>query len=104
MLFELGLVGAVLFLLLAGVSVRAALAVGRRWPRGDPDEPAAYLPAAWLAALAGGLAGAALFGGIPLAAIFWLTLGLAALAPSLVPPPLVAPAAREPRRVPAPVS
>jgi hypothetical protein len=85
-LYELGIVGAVLFLLLAVVTVRTAAQVARRWPRGDPDEAAAYLPATWTAALAGGLSGAALFGGIPLAAIFWITIGVTALAPSLVPP------------------
>ena len=53
------------------------------WPRDDPDDLAAYLPAAWVGALAGGLAGAALFGGVPLAAIFWLTIGIAAVAPAL---------------------
>jgi hypothetical protein len=68
------------------VTVRAAARVARSWPRDDPDEPAAYLPAAWVGALAGGLAGAALFGGIPLAAIFWITIGVTALAPSLAPP------------------
>ena len=45
----------------------------------------AYVPAAWLAGLAGALAGAALFGGAPLTAMFWLTLGVAAAAPALVP-------------------
>ena len=63
---------------------RASCASGRATIR---DELAAYLPAAWVGALAGGLAGAALFGGIPLAAIFWLTIGVAALAPSLAPSP-----------------
>ena len=72
--------------LLAAVTVRTAVRVARTWPRDDPDEPAAYLPAAWIAALAGGLTGAALFGGIPLAAIFWITIGVTALAPSLIPP------------------
>lgn len=85
-LYELGLVGALLFLGLAFVTVRTAVRAARAWPRGDPDEPAAYLPAAWVAALAGGLSGAALFGGIPFAAIFWLTIGLTAVAPSLAPP------------------
>jgi O-antigen ligase len=85
-LYELGIVGAILFLVLAFVTVRTAVHVARRWPRGDPDETAAYLPAAWLAALAGGLSGAALFGGIPLAAIFWITIGVTAVAPSLAPP------------------
>jgi O-antigen ligase len=86
-LYQLGIVGALLFLGLAGVAVRTALRVERSWPRGDPDEAAAYLPAAWLAALSGALVGAALFGGTPIAAMFWLTLGVTALAPSLVPPP-----------------
>ena len=85
-LYELGIVGALLFLVLGFVTVRAAARVARTWPRDDPDEPAAYLPAAWVGALVGGLAGAALFGGIPLAAIFWITIGLTALAPSLAPP------------------
>jgi hypothetical protein len=84
-LYELGIVGALLFLALAFCTVRTALEVGRRWPRGDPDETAGYLPLAWCGALAGGLAGAALFGGIPFAAIFWITIGVVALAPSLVP-------------------
>jgi hypothetical protein len=87
-LYELGIVGALLFLVLAVVVVRAAVRVARTWPRNDPDEPAAYLPAAWVAALAGGLTGAALFGGIPLAAIFWITIGVTALASSLAPPVL----------------
>jgi hypothetical protein len=65
--------------------------VARRWPPGDEDEAAAYLPAAWVAVLAGSLLGAALFGGSPLAAVFWLVLAVAALAPSLVPPPVASP-------------
>ena len=85
-LYELGIVGALLFVVLGFATVRAVARVAHTWPRDDPDEPAAYLPAAWVAALAGGLAGAALFGGVPLAAIFWLTIGVAALAPSLAPP------------------
>jgi hypothetical protein len=73
-LFELGLVGAGLFALLAAVAVaRSALAARRRpGARG-------YVPAAWLGALAGALAGAALFGGSPLTAMLWLTLGLVAV-------------------------
>ena len=82
-LYELGIVGALLFLALAFFVVRAAVRVVRTWPRDDPDDLAAYLPAAWVGALAGGLAGAALFGGVPLAAIFWLTIGIAAVAPVL---------------------
>jgi hypothetical protein len=84
-LFELGIVGAALFVWLAVVVVRAAASVGRRWPRDDPDELIAYVPAAWTASIAGALAGAALFGGIPLVGFFWLVLGAVALAPSLVP-------------------
>ena len=43
-LYELGIVGAALFLALAAVTVRTAIRVGRGWPRGDPDEALAYLP------------------------------------------------------------
>jgi O-antigen ligase len=72
-LFELGIVGAVLFVVLGGIAVwRAAVAARRR--AGEH----AYLSAAWLAALAGALAGAALFGGSPLTAMLWLTLGVVA--------------------------
>ena len=85
-LYELGIVGALLFLVLAFVTVRSAMRTARAWPRGDPDEAAAYLPSAWVAALAGGLSGAALFGGISLAAIFWITIGVTAVAPSLASP------------------
>ena len=85
-LYELGLVGAVLFLLLGAVTLRAAVQVARAWPRGEPDEPAAYLPVAWAASLTCALLGAALFGGSALTAVFWLVIGLAAAAPSLVPP------------------
>jgi O-antigen ligase len=75
-LFELGLVGAALFALLGVVAVRRAAAAVRR-----RDTDAAYLPPAWLASLAGVLAGAALFGGSPLTAVFWLTLGVVAAEP-----------------------
>jgi O-antigen ligase len=75
-LFELGLVGAALFALLGVVAVRRAAAAARR-----RDTDAAYLPPAWLASLAGVLAGAALFGGSPLTAVFWLTLGVVAAEP-----------------------
>ena len=50
-LYELGLVGALLFLLLGALTLRATVQVVRAWPRGDPDEPAAYVPVAWAAAL-----------------------------------------------------
>lgn len=72
-LFELGLVGAAVFLVLGGIAVwRAAVAARRR------EGESAYLSPAWLASLAGALAGAALFGGAPLSAMLWLTLGVIA--------------------------
>lgn len=75
-LFELGLVGAAVFAsLLALAAWRAAIVTRGR------DANAAYLPAAWLAAAAAALAGEAMFGGAPVTAIFWLTLGLAAADP-----------------------
>lgn len=75
-LYQLGLLGATSFLALAGLAVRDARRPVRRWPSDDGDELAAYLPAVWSAALAGALAGSALFGGTPIASIFWITLGL----------------------------
>ena len=66
-LYQLGLVGAAVF---AAVAVLALLAA-----RG-------YIPWAWLASLGGVLAGAALFGGGPLTAVFWLTLGVVAARPA----------------------
>lgn len=75
-LFELGLVGAAFFLALAAIAAwRAAVTTRRR------ASDLAYVPATWLASIAGALAGAALFGGSPLTAIFWLTLGVVAAAP-----------------------
>jgi hypothetical protein len=89
-LYELGLVGVALLLVLAIVVVRTAWRTSRAWPRG-PDEAAAYLPAAWTASLLGVLAGAALFGGTPIAAMFWLTIGMVAAAAALARSPAVAP-------------
>jgi hypothetical protein len=86
-LYELGLVGAALFLALAAATIRGVIRFARTWPPGRTDAGLAYLPLAWVASLAGALAGAALFGGIPITAIFWFTLGVAALSPSLMPPP-----------------
>jgi hypothetical protein len=82
-LYQLGLVGAALFLALAALAARAAAIAGRRPRPGEPWAEQAFIPLAWLAALAGAIAGAALFGGSPLAAIFWLTLGVVAAAPAL---------------------
>ena len=86
MLYELGILGAALFVALGVLTVRTAWRVGRLWPAGGIDEIVAPLPLAWTGSLIGAIAGAALFGGIPITAIFWLTIGLVALAPSLVPP------------------
>ena len=58
-LYELGIVGALLFLALGVITLRSTIQVARAWPRGDPDEPAAYLPVAWTAAVACALVGAA---------------------------------------------
>lgn len=75
-LFELGLVGAAVFLVLALVAGwRAAMTTRRRSVDG------AYVPASWLASIAGALAGAALLGGSPLTALFWLALGVVAAEP-----------------------
>jgi O-Antigen ligase len=84
-LYELGVVGALLFVALGVITLRSTMRVARAWPRGDPDEPAAFLPVAWAATLTCALLGAALFGGSALTAVFWITIGLAAAAPSLVP-------------------
>lgn len=76
--YELGIVGVALLLALVAIAARDALRTARRWPRGEPDELAAYLAAPWLASLLGAIAGSALFGGTPMAALFWLTFGLVA--------------------------
>jgi hypothetical protein len=81
--YELGLVGAASLLALGIAAVRDASRTARRWRQADADELAAYLPAGWLASLVGALAGAALFGGTPMAALFWLTLGLVTAVASL---------------------
>jgi hypothetical protein len=82
-LFELGVVGAAFFLVLASVAIARALAAARRPRPGQPWSEQAYVPLAWLASLVGALAGAALFGGSPLAALFWLALGVTAAASAL---------------------
>jgi O-antigen ligase len=81
-LFELGLVGAVLFLVLAGLAVRRAAVAGRRPRPGERWAEQAYIPVGWIGVIGGAIAGAALFGGSPLAALFWLTLGVVAATPS----------------------
>jgi hypothetical protein len=75
-LYELGLVGAAVFLVLAAVAAwRAAVTTRRR------SVDSAYVPAGWLASIGGALAGAALLGGSPLTALFWLALGVVAAEP-----------------------
>jgi hypothetical protein len=76
--YELGIAGIALFLALLAAAGRAALRSARGWRPGDTDELAAYLGAPWLASLVGAIAGSALFGGTPMAALFWLTFGLIA--------------------------
>ena len=70
-LYELGLVGGVILaavlLSLVAASVRAA---------GSATDRTNYLPAVWTAAALGAIAGEGLFGGTPLGAVFWLTVGL----------------------------
>ena len=76
--YELGVVGIALFLTLLVAAGRDAVRSARGWRPGDTDELAAYLGAPWLASLIGAIAGSALFGGTPMAALFWLTFGLIA--------------------------
>jgi hypothetical protein len=87
MLSQLGLIGGAVFLVVAFLGVRYALRAGLSWPPRSDAEFAA-VPLAWLAGLAGALAGAALFGGAPLTATFWLILGVAAAAPALASNPV----------------
>jgi hypothetical protein len=72
-LYELGVVGGVLFL---GVLVGAGAAALRAGRRGA-DTVVQYVPAAWFAGSLGALAGEGFFGGTPLAASFWLVVGVA---------------------------
>lgn len=77
-LYELGLVGAGLLLVLGVVSCWAALRTARRRRAGAGHAYVGYIPATWLLTIVGALAGTALFGGTPLAALFWLVLGVVA--------------------------
>jgi O-antigen ligase len=85
-LFQLGIVGAALFLAVLVLAGWHAVRAGLDWPAGAAFSEHAYVPLAWFASIAGALAGAALFGGSPLTAIFWLTLGVVAAAPALLLP------------------
>jgi hypothetical protein len=78
-LYELGLVGAAAFaafLVALGARCVAAARHVRGW--------LAYLPAVWLAATVGAIAGEGFFGGTPLAAVFWLSAGVVAAIPLVV--------------------
>jgi O-antigen ligase/polysaccharide polymerase Wzy-like membrane protein len=70
-LYELGIVGALTMLALLTSLSRAAVRAAR-----TASGVAASIPAAWLAASIGALAGEGLFGGTPLAATFWLVAGV----------------------------
>jgi hypothetical protein len=90
-LFELGLVGAALLLLLGAASAWAALRTARRWRDGAGHADVGYVPATWLLTVVGALAGTALFGGTPLAALFWLVLGVVAAGQRLREPDVATP-------------
>jgi hypothetical protein len=79
-LFELGLVGAVVLAVVLALAAWRAAVVSRR-----RNADTAYIPALWLASVVGALAGAALFGGSPLTAMFWLSLGVVAAEPEALP-------------------
>jgi hypothetical protein len=81
LLYELGAVGGVLFLALL-VSLGRAAVRAARLARGAGRA----IPAGWLAASLGALAGEGFFGGTPLAASFWLVVGVV-VALSLRPEP-----------------
>lgn len=70
-LYELGSVGGLLFLALLVSLGRASLRAGRK-----ALGFATTIPAAWLGASLGALAGEGFFGGTPLAATFWLVAGV----------------------------
>lgn len=81
-LIQLGLVGGGLFALLAFLAARPAVRVALRAPPQLLEH--ALVPIGWLAGMAGALAGTALFGGSPLASLFWLTVGVVGAIPPLV--------------------
>jgi hypothetical protein len=85
-LYELGVLGALVFLALGLAAVRQSARAGRRWPPDDPEPLAAYVAPSWTASMIGVLAGIGLFGGATVSVLFWLTLGVvAALAPGRSP-------------------
>ena len=70
-LYELGLAGGGLFLALLVALARAAVRAAR-----SATGVTGILPAAWLIAALGAIAGEGFFGGTPLAATFWLVAGV----------------------------
>jgi hypothetical protein len=70
-LYELGVVGAALLLALLAALARSAVSAARR-----VRSLAGTLPAAWLAAAIGAIAGEGFFGGTALAATFWIVAGV----------------------------
>ena len=77
-LYELGIVGGV-----AMLAVLVALAGACRRAASAAADWTGLLPATWLAATIGALAGEGLFGGTPLAATFWVVAGVIAVSPLL---------------------
>ena len=71
-LYELGIAGGLALLGLLVALARACVRTARR-----AEGSLSALPAAWLAASIGALAGEGFFGGTPLAATFWLVAGVA---------------------------
>ena len=69
-LYELGVIGGAAMLATLVALGRASVRAARR------GAALAAIPAAWLAASIGALAGEGLFGGTPLAASFWLVAGV----------------------------
>jgi O-Antigen ligase len=73
-LYELGLIGALLLLAAFAAAGRTALLAVRQKASSTALD---YVPALWFAGLIGALAGEGLFGGNPLTTLLWLTLGVA---------------------------
>ena len=90
-LYELGLVGAVVFVLLLVTTVRDSARSGRSPALAEQEPLAPYLAPAWTASIIGVLAGIAFFGGATVSVLFWLTIGAAAaLAQRVGRPPMAA--------------
>jgi hypothetical protein len=78
-LYELGIAGGVALLAFVVALIGRCRAAARR-----AVDRLVYLPSVWLAAALGAIGGEALFGGSPLAAVFWLTAGVVAAVPLLL--------------------